>query len=165
MNPGPSRAARRRFLIAGAGALASPLLLPRRGWAQTTADNPIAPLDQLDPLVWAVTKGAPIRKGRVDLELPPLADNGNSVPLKVTVDSPMTAAEHVRGIYLFSERNPIRNMASFYLGPRSGRPEVASRVRLAGSQTVVAIAQLSDGSFWSGSARVQVTLSACLDES
>jgi len=163
---GASRAlGRRRFLAAMAGSIALPAVFPRRVLAQATIENPIAPLDQLDPLVWVVTKGAPVRKGRVQLELPQLAENGNSVPMKVSVDSPMTAKEHVRGIHLFSERNPVRNMASFYLGPRAGRAEVVSRVRLAGSQHVVAIAELSDGSFWAGSAAVVVTLSACLDES
>ena len=151
---------RRRFLAAAA----SLALLPRVGRAQSS-ENPIAPLDQLDPAVHAVTGGATIRRGKVDLELPPLADNGNSVAMRLTVESPMTRAEHVRSIHLFSERNPVRHMAAFYLGPRAGRAEIASRIRLAGSQRVVAIAELSDGSWWSGSAAVVVTLSACLDES
>jgi sulfur-oxidizing protein SoxY len=85
--------------------------------------------------------------------------------MKVSVESPMTEADHVKSIHLFSERNPVPRMASFHLGPRAGRAEVSSRVRLAGSQRVTAVAELSDGSFWSDSAHVQVTLSACMDES
>lgn len=104
------------------------------------------------------------KKGRVRLDLPVLADNGNSVPLKVTVQSPMTAADHVRTIRLLSERNPEREMAVFHLGPRAGVAEVSARVRLAGSQKVTAIAEMSDGSQWTDSAEVVVTLSACLDE-
>lgn len=105
------------------------------------------------------------RRGRVKLELPVLADNGNSVPMKVTVESPMTEADHVKLVRLISERNPERQMAVFHFGPRSGAAEVTSRVRLAGSQTVTAIAEMSDGSQWMDSAHVQVTLSACVDES
>lgn len=143
---------RRDFLAGAAGALA----LPGAALAQ---------VDPLDPLVWVVTNGAPVRKGKVTLVLPQLADNGNSVPIRITVDSPMTAADHVKSIHLYSERNPVRNMANFYLGPRAGKAEVDSRVRLAGSQRVTAVAKLSDGSFWYDSAPIVVTLSACLDES
>jgi sulfur-oxidizing protein SoxY len=146
---------RRAFLAGIAGALAVPAL-PGAACAQV---NP------LDPNIRGVTNGAPVRPGKVRLELPQLADNGNSVPMKVSVESPMTEADHVKSIHLFSERNPVPRMASFHLGPRAGRAEVSSRVRLAGSQRVTAVAELSDGSFWSDSAHVQVTLSACLDES
>lgn len=104
------------------------------------------------------------KRGRVKLELPVLADNGNSVPMKVTVESPMTEADHVKVIRLISERNPEREMAVFHLGPRAGAAEISSRVRLAGSQTVTAIAEMSDGSQWMDTAHVQVTLSACVDE-
>jgi sulfur-oxidizing protein SoxY len=143
---------RRDFLAGAAGALA----LPRGGLAQ---------VDPLDPLVRALTGGAPVRKGKVTLVLPQLADNGNSVPIRITVDSPMTEADHVKSIHLYSERNPVRNMANFYLGPRAGKAEIDSRVRLAGSQRVIAVARLSDGSLWYDAAPVVVTLSACLDES
>jgi sulfur-oxidizing protein SoxY len=143
---------RRDFLAGAAGALA----LPGAALAQ---------VDPLDPLVWVVTNGAPVRKGKVTLVLPQLADNGNSVPIRITVDSPMTAADHVKSIHLYSERNPVRNMANFYLGPRAGKAEINSRVRLAGSQRVTAVAKLSDGSFWYDEAPIVVTLSACLDES
>jgi len=148
---------RREFIAAASLALA-----PRLAGAE---DNAIAPIDPKDPDVQSVTKGAPIRAGRVKLELPPLADNGNSVAMKLSVESPMTAQDHVRAVHLFSERNPVRHMAAFHLGPKSGRAEIASRIRLAGSQKIIALAEMSDGSFWAGSASVVVTLSACLDES
>jgi sulfur-oxidizing protein SoxY len=111
-----------------------------------------------------VVGDAPVRKGRVKLELPPLIDNGNSVPLSVTVDSPMTSADHVKAIHVFTEKNPQPYVLSAYLGPRSARAHLATRVRIADSGSVTAIAQLSDGSFWSDSAEVVVTLSACLEE-
>jgi len=143
---------RRDFLAGAAGALAFP------GAALAQVDPP-------DQLVRALTNGAPVRKGKVTLVLPQLADNGNSVPIRITVDSPMTAADHVKSIHLYSERNPVPNMANFYLGPRAGKAEIDSRVRLAGSQRVTAVAKLSDGSFWYDAAPIVVTLSACLDES
>ena len=105
-----------------------------------------------------------VRRGRVKLELPPLIDNGNSVPLSVAVESPMTSADHVTAIHVFTEKNPLPDVLGVHLGPRAGRAVLSTRVRLADSQTVVAIAQLSDGSFWSDSAEVVVTLSACLEE-
>ena len=144
---------KRRDFLAGAAAT---FALPGAALAQ---------VDPLDPLVRALTNGAPVRKGKVTLVLPQLADNGNSVPIRIAVDSPMTAADHVKSIHLYSERNPVPNMANFYLGPRAGRAEINSRVRLAGSQRVTAVAKLSDGSFWYDAAPIVVTLSACLDES
>jgi len=143
---------RRDFLAGAAGALA----LPGAAFAQA---------DPLDAPVRALAGSAPVRKGKVTLVLPQLADNGNSVPIRITVDSPMTAADHVKSIHLYSERNPVSNMANFYLGPRAGKGEINSRVRLAGSQRVTAVAKLSDGTFWYDSAPIVVTLSACLDES
>ena len=101
---------------------------------------------------------------RTHLGVPPLVENGNLVPLTVSVDSPMTAVAHVKSIHVFTERNPQPEVISFHLGPRAGRANVATRARLADTQTVVAIAELSDGSFWSDSTHVIVTLAACLEE-
>jgi sulfur-oxidizing protein SoxY len=111
-----------------------------------------------------VVGDAQVRRGRIKLTLPPLIDNGNSVPLSVAVESPMTAADHVKAIHVFTEKNPLPDVVSVHLGPRAGRAGISTRVRLADSQTVLAVAQLSDGSFWSDSAEVVVTLSACLEE-
>jgi len=111
-----------------------------------------------------VVGGAPVRRGKVKLDVPPLIDNGNSVALSVAVQSPMTRSDHVKVIHVFAEKNPQPNVVSDYLGPRAGRASLSTRVRLADTQTVIAIAQLSDGSFWSDSAEVVVTLGACLEE-
>jgi sulfur-oxidizing protein SoxY len=137
------------FLTAGV------LLLPLKGEATPAA---------MQDAVRKLTGGAPVRRGRVKLELPPLIDNGNTVPLTVSVDSPMTAADHVKSIHVFTEKNPQPNVIGVYLGPRAGRAGITTRARIADSQTVTAIAQLSDGSFWSDSVPVIVTLSACLEE-
>jgi sulfur-oxidizing protein SoxY len=112
----------------------------------------------------AVVGAARVTPGKVTLDLPPLSENGNAVPLTVSVDSPMTEADHVRALHVFTEKNPQPNVISVRLGPRAGRASVATRIRLADTQTVVAIAELSDGSFWSTKADVVVTLAACLEE-
>jgi sulfur-oxidizing protein SoxY len=107
---------------------------------------------------------ATLRVGKVRLEIPPLVENGNTVPMTVIVDSPMTADNYVKTIHVFNEKNPQPNVGNFHLGPRAGRAQVATRIRLADTQKVTAIAQLSDGSFWSGSIDVIVTLAACTEE-
>jgi sulfur-oxidizing protein SoxY len=118
----------------------------------------------MEEAVRKVTGGAPVRRGKVKLELPPLIDNGNAVPLSVSVESPMTEAQHVRSIHVFTEKNPQPRVIDAWLGPRAGRAQLSTRARIADTQTVTAIAQLSDGSFWSDSVDVVVTLSACLEE-
>jgi len=137
---------------------------------------PAAARAQLDPNLAANRKAAfqaalkrivgdtKVARGRVKLTLPPLIDNGNSVPLSVSVESPMTEADHVKAIHVLTEKNPLPDVITFALGPRAGRASFATRVRLADTQTVTAIAQMSDGSFWSDGAEVVVTLSACLEE-
>lgn len=102
--------------------------------------------------------------GKVKLELPSIVENGNAVPLTVSVDSPMTHADHVESIHVFNQKNPQPYIAAFHLGPRAGEARVATRIRLADSQRVVAIARFNDGSFWSDSADVIVTLAACTEQ-
>jgi len=132
-------------------------------WPFTAARAADAPAEAVELMVLKVTGGARVQSGRVKLEIPLLADNGNSVSLKVSVDSPMTATNYVKSLHLYAPRNPRPNIANFYLGPRAGRAQVSTRVRLGGSQRVLAVAALSDGSFWSATADVVVTLSACYD--
>jgi sulfur-oxidizing protein SoxY len=107
---------------------------------------------------------APLAPGKVKLELPSIVENGNTVPLTVSVDSPMTEADHVESIHIFNQKNPQPYVAAFHLGPGAGKASVATRIRLADSQRVVAIARLADGSFWSDSADVIVTLAACTEQ-
>ncbi len=111
----------------------------------------------------AFTGGADVRDGGVHLEVPELVENGNAVPVSVGVDSPMTEREHVRRIALFNEKNPLPQVAEFRLGPRSGAARVATRIRLADSQRIVAIAELSDGRFLRHAVDVIVTLAACIE--
>jgi sulfur-oxidizing protein SoxY len=118
----------------------------------------------MEDAVRKVVGSSRVSKGRVKLELPPLSENGNTVPLTVSVESPMTPPDHVRAIHVFTELNPQPDVVSFRFGPRAGRASVSTRIRLANTQTVTAIAELSNGSFWSASAAVVVTLAACLED-
>jgi sulfur-oxidizing protein SoxY len=119
---------------------------------------------EMQDAIRKVVGSAAVTRGRVKLELPPLSENGNTVPLTVSVESPMTPADHVRAIHVFTELNPQPEVVSFRLGPRAGRAHVSTRIRLANTQTVTAISELSDGSFWSATASVVVTLAACLED-
>lgn len=142
---------RRRFLVS-CSALA---LAPALARAQQSP--------QRETLLRELSRGAAVRTGRVVVDTPPLADNGHSVPLRIAVESPMTAADHVRRITVLAERNPRPVVASYALGPHSGRAEIATRIRVADIQDIIAVAELSDGSFWMGSAHVIVTELACLE--
>jgi sulfur-oxidizing protein SoxY len=148
---------RRDFLLALGGATAG---LAAAVVIEPAAATPVA----MQEAVRKVVGSARVTTGRVKLELPPLVENGNTVPLAVSVESPMTEADHVRAIHFFTEKNPQPEVVSFRFGPRAGRAHVATRIRLADTQTVVAIAELSDGSFWTANANVVVTLAACLED-
>lgn len=104
----------------------------------------------------------PIREGRVTVKLPPIAENGYSVPISVTVDSPMTADDYVKRVAILSPRNPHPLLAQYHFTPRSGRAAVDARIRMSGTQAIQAVAEMSDGSLWSGSMETVVTLAACV---
>jgi len=140
--------------------------MKRRAFLYTVLAVPL--LSKADPkeaqeAISKVIGGARVNKGKVTLELPQLVENGNTVSMSVKVDSPMTEKEYVKAIHVFTEKNPQPYVATFHLGPRAGRALVATRIRLADSQSVTAIAELSDGSFWSQQVDVIVTLAACTE--
>jgi sulfur-oxidizing protein SoxY len=118
----------------------------------------------LDEVIRAFTGGAPVLEGRIKFDISPLVENGNAVPVTVEVDSPMTAEDYVRRIALYTEKNPQADVVVFHLTPRNGRARVSTRIRLATSQTVVALAETSNGRFWSSRAEVIVTLAACIED-
>ncbi|MBM3343143.1 MAG: SoxY-related AACIE arm protein [Betaproteobacteria bacterium] len=157
--PNPQKT--RRSFLATAGTLAVATLT---GVKPAHAQMARTPLNNMPEAIRTLTRGAPVNTGKVKLDLPPLVENGHLVPLNVSVQSPMSETDYVKAIHIFTERNPLPEMATFHLGPRAGRAQVATRVRLADTQNVVAIAELSDGSFWSDSAHLIVTLAACLEE-
>jgi sulfur-oxidizing protein SoxY len=153
MNADPPPRPRRRVLLRAAGASAL-LAVTRPAWANA---------GELKAAMAAYTGGREAKPGRVTIDVARLVDNGNAVPVTVRVDSPMSPSDHVKAIALFNERNPERDVARFTLTPRSGRAIVSTRIRLATSQQLVAIATMSDGSLWSGAVDVVVTLAACIE--
>ena len=153
-----SRQTRREVLsaagaAAGIGALGLSLTRP-------AAATPAAMQEAIRKIVGE----AAVSPGKVKIDMPPIVENGNSVPCSVMVDSPMTEADHVKAIHVFTEKNPQPNVISVKLGPRAGKAEIQTRVRLADTQTVVAICEMSDGSFWSEKVNVIITLGACLED-
>jgi sulfur-oxidizing protein SoxY len=149
-----ANASRRRFLAATA-------VLPLM--AHIRVAHALPPVESLQPLIRKITGGAPLHEGRVKLDVPQLSDNGHAVPLRVSVSSAMTDADHVRAIHVLSEKNPRPVIAVYHLSPHCGRAEVSTRVRLNGAQHLVVIAAMSDGTFWAAAAEVIVTETACLD--
>ena len=148
------RTATRRAVLHGAlGLGASIVIRPAAGAAAPSLEGAIR----------VFAGEAPVRVGRVLLDVAPLVENGNAVPVTVSVESPMSAADHVRRIAVFNELNPQRDVAVFTLGPRAGRARVATRLRLATSQRLVAVAQMSDGTYWQHAVDVIVTLAACVE--
>lgn len=151
------KATRREMLHAGtlvlAGAVATAVVRPAR-----------ATPTEMQAEIAKVIGDAKVTPGRVMLDIPPLVENGNTVPCTVSVESPMTPSDYVKAIHVFNEKNPQPNVISCHLGPRAGRASVATRIRLSDTQSVVAIAEMSDGSFWSASVEVIITLGACLED-
>ena len=146
---------RRGALLAASGAtLTAALPAPVR------ANTP----GQMEAAIRSIAGRAKIQKGKVTLDLPPLVENGNTVSMSVTVYSPMTRENHVRAIHVFNEKNPQPNVITVRLGPRAGKAQVSTRIRLADTQKVIAIAEMSDGTFWSDTQEVIVTLAACLED-
>ncbi|MBO0755116.1 MAG: SoxY-related AACIE arm protein [Bradyrhizobiaceae bacterium] len=150
----------RRTILIGAGwiagAVGAPVLLTIRR-AQATPATMSAAIRQ-------VVGEATVNPGKVKLDLPPLVENGNTVQYSVSVESPMTPSNHVKAIHVFNEKNPQPNIISVHLGPRAGRANFTSRMRLADSEKVVAIAEMSDGSFWADTVEVVVTIAACVED-
>jgi sulfur-oxidizing protein SoxY len=144
---------KRRELIGAAIGLAGAV------WVRDAAAN----AGELAAAIKQFAAGAPVTEGRVEFDIAPLVENGNTVPITVRVQSAMSEAEHVKAIAIFNESNPQRDVANFYLGPRAGRATVATRIRLATSQQLVAVAKMSDGSCWSKTVDVLVTLAACVE--
>jgi sulfur-oxidizing protein SoxY len=153
MGASTATATRRQFLAAAGGV----------GFALAVRPAEATPASMKQAMRQVVGE-ASVKRGKIKLDLPPLVENGNSVTMNVTVDSPMTIKDHVKAIHVFTEKNPQPNIISVQLGPRAGKAEIQTRVRLADTQSVVAICELSDGSFWSDTVDVIITLGACLED-
>jgi sulfur-oxidizing protein SoxY len=149
------RPSRRQFLIGSAG-IGMASALPLESASATPA--------MLEEAIRNVIGEANLQTGKIMLEVPPLVENGNTVPVTIIVDSPMSAAEHVKAIHVFNEKNPQPHVISITLGPRAGKARIATRIKLADTQRIVGIAEMSDGSFWTGEANVIVTIAACIED-
>jgi len=149
---------RRRFLsLAGGAALCGTISVVTVRPAEATPA-------MLASAIRNLVGEAPVRTGKVKLEVPPLVENGNTVPMTVSVTSPMTADDHVKSVHVFNEKNPQPNVIAVRFGPRAGKAALSTRIKLADVQKVIAVAQLSDGSFWSDEAEVIVTIAACVED-
>jgi sulfur-oxidizing protein SoxY len=150
----PSSVTRRAVLVGVAGVAAVGTLAVRRAEATPA---------MMKAAIHRLVGEAPVRTGKVTLDIPPLVENGNTIAMSVSVDSPMTETNYVKAIHVFNEKNPQPDIISVHLGPRAGKAAFSTRIRLADSQNVVAIAELSDGSLWSDTVEVIVTIAACLE--
>ena len=154
--PYPGRRQSLRLIVAGvAGGIAG----ASSGWCPEARATPA----DMQAAIMAFSRSQTLQSGGVRLLVPELVENGNLVPVSVHVDSPMTERDHVRRIGLFRERNPQPQIAVFHLGPRSGRADVTTRIRLADSQRLVAIVEMADGRFFQTGVEVIVTLAACIE--
>lgn len=145
----------RRTILLCATAAAAAAPLPATGRVETA---------DMESAIKAFANGRPVTPGKVKIDISPLVENGNSASMGVFVDHPQTAAAHVRRIAVFNEKNPSPEVAVFHLGPRSGSSRVDTRIRLATTQKLAAVAELSDGSLWSDQVDVIITIAACIEE-
>jgi len=143
----------RRTFLAGAAAIT---LLPLASAYATP--------EALQAAIKEVVGNARLNEGRVTIDLPPLVENGNTVPLTISVDSPMTDADHIKAIHVFNEKNPQPHVFNAWLGPRAGKASVSTRIKLGDTQKIVAIAETGGGEFWTASADVIVTIAACIED-
>jgi len=147
-----STPSRRRMLALVAGGV-TVSLLPLPASAQLAAPTQAA----VDRIRGSRTP----QEGRITLRLPPIAENGNTVPLTVTVESPMTATDHVKTVHIFADKNPTPDIATFHMTPAMGRASADTRIRLGQTQDVVALAEMNDGTLFMARAEVKVTIGGC----
>ena len=144
---------RRAALALGAGSAALTVV----GWGQGATATPKATAADIAKF----TGGKPVEQGKISIEMPEIAENGNTVPLSISVESPMTDADHVTDVMVLAEGNPNPGVITFHFTPMSGRAEASTRIRLATTQNIVAVAKTSAGKFYSANKLVKVTIGGC----
>jgi sulfur-oxidizing protein SoxY len=142
---------RRQAIMVGAGAAGAAVLGVSPAFAKNDADEAIK----------TFTGGKTPVQGKVKLDLPEIAENGNTVPMTVVVESPMTEQSHVTDVLIVANENPRSGVATFHFSPASGVAEANTRIRLAATQDVIAVAKMNDGSFYMASKQVKVTIGGC----
>ena len=145
---------RREFLVVGGTAAAALAALTSGALAKADASDPNAYLNEL-------TKGAKPAEGKVKIEMPEIAENGATVPVKVSAESPMTEQDYCKSIAIIATKNPVAHVCTFHFTPDSGKAWVATRIRMAKTQEVWAVAEMSDGKFYIGKTTVKVTIGGC----
>src|SRR5258707_9156271 len=114
-----------------------------------------------DEAIKTFTGGKTPQEGKVKLDLPEITENGNTVPMTVTVESPMTEQSHVTDVLVVANENPRAAVVTFHFSPASGVAEANTRIPLAATQDVIAVAKMNDGSFYVASKQVKVTIGGC----
>lgn len=112
-------------------------------------------------LIAKFTGGKTPATGKISLDLPEIAENGNTVPMSISVDSPMSRDNYVKRVLVVADGNPRGGLASFNFSPKSGVAEASTRIRLAKTQNVIAVAEMSDGTFFTAKREVKVTIGGC----
>ena len=150
----PSKVTRRHMLVltGAAAAAAGTGLLPGMAFADKAA---------VDAAIEKAIGGASVQSGRITLDLPQIAENGNTVPIDIEVDSPMTGSDYVKSVHIFAEGNPNPEVASVHFTPANGVAKASTRMRLMKTQNVVAVAEMSDGSVYRETVEVKVTIGGC----
>ncbi|MDH3594075.1 MAG: thiosulfate oxidation carrier protein SoxY [Rhodospirillales bacterium] len=145
---------RQALIVVGAGGLAAAglTLLPQAASADAAA---------VDAAIKGLIGGKTPQAGRITLDLPQIAENGNTVPITVEVDSPMTEQDYCKAVHIFADKNPQPGVASINFTPACGKAKASTRMRLAKTQNVVAVAEMSDGSVYTAKAEVKVTIGGC----
>jgi sulfur-oxidizing protein SoxY len=123
--------------------------------------TPAFAANNIDEMTKKFTGGATPVAGKVKLDLPEIAENGNTVPITVSVDSPMTDKEYITDVIVLADGNPNAGVATFHFTPASGVAEANTRIRLANTQNIVAVAKTNDGKFYTASKQVKVTIGGC----
>jgi sulfur-oxidizing protein SoxY len=147
------RFCRRQILVSGGSLAVAAVALPGR---RAAADLPA-----MQAWMQSILDGRTADQGRIAIDLPEIAENGNTVPLTIEVESPMTDDDYVEAVHVMTERNPNPEVATFRFTPRNGRAMVSTRIRLSESQTVHALAEMSDGRVYSAAREIQVTIGGC----
>ncbi len=115
----------------------------------------------VDEAIKSVTGDASPAEGRIELTLPQIAENGNTVPIEISVDSPMSDADYVKSVHVFADGNPNPNVATYHFTPANGAARFAARIRLAKTQNVIAVAEMSNGDLYMAKSEVKVTIGGC----
>jgi sulfur-oxidizing protein SoxY len=145
---------RRQVMALSAGAAVAAVV----GWVPAPA---FADATATEKKIMEFTGGKTPQSGKVSLTAPEIAENGNTVPISVAVESDMSDKSYVESVLILADGNPNPNVARFNFTPMSGEAAASTRMRLAKTQNVIAVAKMNDGSVYMQSKQVKVTIGGC----